>query len=124
MEWNEEPMGDEGDRAAPLTPVQRRRVANVAAREQQRQNAIRQQRQLQAAEQDQQYMIGIHPAFQIPGPAQQSRHLQAMADQAAGAISKEMDARRASFREARRLRHEKDMLLLRLQAERDARLGR
>ena len=66
----------------------------------------------------------VDPTAGLATPQDQTRILQGAANAAMAAHSKEMDGRRASFREARRLQHEKDMLLLRLQAERDARLGR
>ena len=119
MEWNEEPEDEGDDRAAPLgrQPRQRAprnpRIAENARRQQSARGRGRAPGGLM-----------VNPMMGLASPGEQAYHLQNMANAALGAHSKEMDGRRASFREARRLQHEKDMLLMRLQAERDARLGR
>ena len=68
---------------------------------------------------------GMNPVSQgfinMFGPGAQAARLQGMANLTMNAIAKENDARRSSYREARRLAHERDMLLLRLQAEREMR---
>jgi len=85
-------------------------------------NALRQQRNRGRS-----YTPSMNPIAQdfatAMGPAAQARTLGGMANTAMAAHAKEMDARRSSFREARRLAHERDMLLLRLQAEREMRGG-
>lgn len=119
MEWNEEPMGEDDDRAVPMgrRPRQRRQGNPMVA-----ENARRQQEARMAGGSP--MAMPFNPMMGLASPADQARTLQGMANTVMAAHSKEMDGRRASFREARRLQHERDMLLLRLQAERDARLGR
>lgn len=85
------------------------------------QNALRQQSQ-RGRPQVYGDMRNISQEFaRMMGPGSQARTLQDMANQTTGALSQEMQGRRSSFREARRLAHERDMLLLRLQAEREMR---
>ena len=121
MEWNEEPMGPDDDllQERGLLPQARpRRTVNPLIAE----NARRQQKQRRrgGAQGD----MRINPMFGLASPSDQAFILQNMANTVTGAHGREMDSRRASFREARRLAHERDMLLMRLQAEREARLGR
>ena len=117
MQLNEEPMDGEDPRGvapgmAPRPPVVRDpRIAENARRQQE-------ERRRRAGMGP---MSGINPMQGLAGPADQARMLQGMINQTTGAVGREMDARRSSFREARRLAHEREMLLLRLQAERESR---
>jgi hypothetical protein len=84
-------------------------------------NALRQQSQRSAPRQQKPINDMYQGFMQQYGPAAQARSLQGMANTTMDAIAAENTARRSSFREARRLAHERDMLLLRLQAEREGR---
>jgi len=92
-----------------------------------RRNAVQaraqaQQRQRKAAAKGAGGMNPVSQGFvNMFGPGAQARNLQGKANMTMKAMDKENDARRSSFREARRLAHERDMLLLRLQAEREMR---
>lgn len=110
-EWNEEPMGEptltDEEKAKQLEAMQR----EAAYRQRLQENALRSQRTRGT---------GFRPTSpmrlqDIPGL--QSKHLHGMADAATRAIASENARRVKIAQDERKRQHERDMLILRLQAE-------